>query len=196
MPGFRLEDRGVRTDILVHTGHPPTLYLSSIGCLNPTEQIAPGELMNFWDSRRRVVALLESLKAFAPQSFEDEVNTEIPGAFAVIDGEPMESADAVRMAAADSVAVEAAIAAARAVPASLPISEGAARKCATWLWQNFRAELSAAVPSSSRRVRPWRLAARRRCRTCPWTAFPLLLTVCLVNRFRFHSKSRVTFRAK
>jgi hypothetical protein len=153
MPGFRLENRGVRTDILVHPGHPPTLYLSSIGCFNPTEQIAPDEAMNFWDSRRRVIALLESLEAFAPSAFEDEVITEIPGAFIVIDGEPMEDALAVPMAAARSASAEAAMASALAMPTSLPISEAAARKCAKWLWQNFRAELTAAVQGKPYGVR-------------------------------------------
>jgi hypothetical protein len=100
MPGFRLANRGVRTDILVHPGHPPTLYLSSIGCLNPTEQIGPREVMDYWDSRRRVIAMLESLKAFAPTAFKNRVNTEIPGASIVIDGEPMRGAHAVPMAAA------------------------------------------------------------------------------------------------
>jgi hypothetical protein len=153
MPGFRVEDRGVRTAILVHPGHPPSLYLSSIGCLNPTEQIGPREVMNFWDSRRRVIAMLESLKAFAPKAFTHEVNTEIPGASIVIDGEPMEDADAVPMAAAKSVSAEAANSAAMAMPVSLPISEAAARKCAKWLWQNFRAELKAAVAGKPYGVR-------------------------------------------
>jgi len=153
MPGFRLENRGVRTDILVHPGHPPTLYLSSIGCLNPTEKIGPRQVMNYWDSRRRVIALLESLKAFVPTAFEDEVNTKIPGASIVIDGEPMEEADAVPFAAARSVSAEAAMSVAMAMPTSLPISESAARKCATWLWQNFRAELTAAVQGKPYGVR-------------------------------------------
>lgn len=142
MPGFRLENRGVRTDILVHPGHPPTLYLSSIGCLNLTEEIDPGEFMNYWDSRRRVIALLESLKTFAPTAFAHEVVTKIVGACAVIDGEPVDGAPAIAMAGA-AVAVNSALA--LAVPASLPISEAAARTCAAWLMQNYRAELIAAV---------------------------------------------------
>ena len=142
MPGFRLENRGVRTDILVHPGHPPGLYLSSIGCLNLTERIEPNEDMNYWDSRRRVVALLDSLASFAPEAFEHEVITEIPNAFVVIDGEPRDGIQPAPMAA--KVLPMAAVAA-MAAPTTLPISESAARKCATWLWRNFRADLTAAV---------------------------------------------------
>jgi hypothetical protein len=43
--------------------------------------------MNYWDSRKRVIALLESLVALAPKAFEHEVITKIEDAFAVIDGD-------------------------------------------------------------------------------------------------------------
>ena len=88
MPGFRLEDTGNRVAILVHPGHPPNLYLSSAGCLNPTGPLAPDQAMDFWESRARVVALIDDLRRFAPEAFETEVNTPIDGACVVIVGEP------------------------------------------------------------------------------------------------------------
>jgi hypothetical protein len=88
MPGFRLEDTGARTAILVHPGHPPDLYLSSVGCLNPTGPLATDQDMDFQESRARVIALIDDLRRFAPPAFETEVNTPIDGAFVVIAGEP------------------------------------------------------------------------------------------------------------
>jgi len=39
MPAIRLEGVGNRNGILIHPGHLPNLYLSSIGCLNPTNPL-------------------------------------------------------------------------------------------------------------------------------------------------------------
>ena len=89
MPAFRLEDTGKRVAILVHPGHPPNLYLSSVGCLLPTGSLVADQPIDFWDSRARVVALIEDLRALDPAAFEIEVNTPIANAFVVIDGEPM-----------------------------------------------------------------------------------------------------------
>jgi hypothetical protein len=97
MPGFLLDedDTRFRTDILVHPGHPanegdpPWSYLSSVGCLNLTADIGPNDDIHFWDSRARVIALLDSLKTFAPAAFVPTVRTMIPNAYAVIVGEPM-----------------------------------------------------------------------------------------------------------
>ena len=92
MPGFRLLGTQVRSDILVHPGHPPTLYLSSIGCLNPTRPLKADQDMSFADSRARVIALIDSLKEHDPAAFApDKIghNTPIAKAFIVVDGEPM-----------------------------------------------------------------------------------------------------------
>jgi hypothetical protein len=88
MPGFRLEDTGARVAILIHPGHPPDLYLSSVGCLNPTGPLEPDQAMDFWESRARVVALIDDLRSFAPGAFVSQVNTPIDGACVVIVGEP------------------------------------------------------------------------------------------------------------
>jgi hypothetical protein len=100
MPGFRLLGTEPRTDVLVHPGHPPTLYLSSIGCFNPTRPLTADQKMDFPDSRDRVIALIDSLKAHDPAAFaHDKIghNTAIQKAFIVVDGEPMDpvSEDAV-----------------------------------------------------------------------------------------------------
>ena len=95
MPGVALVETGNRTAILIHPGHPtppgdpPYAWLSSIGCLNLTKAIRTEEDMEFWESRARVIALLDSLRSFAPEAFVPTVNTLIPNACAVIDGEPM-----------------------------------------------------------------------------------------------------------
>lgn len=88
MPGLLLKETGQRTAILIHPGHPPTLYLSSIGCLNPTKPLGRNDDMEFLESRARVIALIDSLRAFSPELFRDGRPTQIPGAFVVIDGEP------------------------------------------------------------------------------------------------------------
>jgi hypothetical protein len=93
MPGFRLEETGARTAILIHPGHPPNLYLSSVGCLNPTRALSASETMDYWDSRARVIALIEDLRAFAPDAFTAQTNTPIDNAFVVIAGEPMAALD-------------------------------------------------------------------------------------------------------
>jgi hypothetical protein len=96
MPAFLLMGTEPRFDILVHPVYPvadrPTnLYLSSIGCLNPAGPLAADEDSDFFDSRARVIALLDSLRSFAPTPFEAAhrgINTPIPDARMVIEGEP------------------------------------------------------------------------------------------------------------
>jgi hypothetical protein len=138
MPAVRLEGTGNRTGILIHPGHPPKLYLSSIGCLNPTNALAESDLMNFWDSRGRVIALIDDLKGFSPASFKTETMTRIPNAWAVIDGEPMN--EILALAAIPPVAE-----ALMAEPSSLPVSKAAAQQCCSWLLDNFGQSLRNAV---------------------------------------------------
>jgi hypothetical protein len=92
MPGFLLLGTEVRSGVLVHPGHPPTLYLSSIGCFNPTKPLTASDDMDFTESRARVIALLDSLKQHDPAAFAANKighNTRIAHAFMVVDGEPM-----------------------------------------------------------------------------------------------------------
>lgn len=90
MPAVRLEDTGARTGILIHPAYPPKakLYLASIGCLNPAASLAPDEDNDFWESRRRTIEIIDSLKAFSPTSFIADETVPIPAAAVVIIGEP------------------------------------------------------------------------------------------------------------
>lgn len=88
MPAIRVGDTAARTDILIHPGHPPTPYLSSVGCFNLTGPLEAAQEMDFWESRARVIALLDSLRAFAPLAFAADDITRIPGAWLVVEGEP------------------------------------------------------------------------------------------------------------
>lgn len=88
MPAIRVGDTAARTDILIHPGHPPTPYLSSVGCFNLTAPLAPDQAMDFWESRARVIALLDSLRALAPDAFVAEEITRIPDAWLLVEGEP------------------------------------------------------------------------------------------------------------
>jgi hypothetical protein len=135
MPAIAFAATGRRGGILIHPAHPPKLFLSSIGCFNPSGPLDSAQSMDFFDSRSRVVALIESLKAHAPQAFAHEVMTRIGTAVAVVNGEPTQL-----------LAQPAALAgAATPEPRSLPISRTAAIRAATWLMDNFGAKIRAAV---------------------------------------------------
>ena len=88
MPGLLVGDTGHRVDILIHPGHPPDLYLSSIGCFNLTRPLLASEKMDYLESRARVIAVVDALQAFVPSAFENDVSKSI-GACLVVDGEPM-----------------------------------------------------------------------------------------------------------
>jgi hypothetical protein len=89
MPAIRVGDTEARTDILIHPGHPPTPYLSSVGCFNLTGPVTAAQEMDFWDSRARVIALLDSLRRFAPKAFAADDITRIPEAWLLVEGEPL-----------------------------------------------------------------------------------------------------------
>ncbi|MGO7207109.1 peptidase S8/S53 subtilisin kexin sedolisin, partial [Rhizobium ruizarguesonis] len=138
MPGLLLHGAEPRDGILIHPGHPPSLYLSSIGCFNPTNPLSSDDVMNIWDSRARVIALIESLKGFFPNAFVHETSTHIKGATVIVDGEPKD-------AVPDAMLKEFASANVMATPASLPVSKKGAKQCAEWMVKNFGAELTQAV---------------------------------------------------
>lgn len=138
MPGLLLQATGKRVGILIHPAHPPKLFLSSIGCLNLTNAVGAKEQMNFWDSRARVIALIQDLRAFAPQAFQQEVATRIAGASVVIEGEPMNVlADPLLAAMTASPALS--------TPAALPLSKAQAIRCAQWMMDHFGDKIRAAV---------------------------------------------------
>jgi hypothetical protein len=91
-PAFRVMNTGARTAILVHPAHRPHLYLSSIGCFNPTRPLGDADDMDFTESRARVIAMLDSLRQHDAAAFERHnvgTNTPIANASLVITGEPM-----------------------------------------------------------------------------------------------------------
>jgi hypothetical protein len=85
-PGLEVRNTGNRTEILVHPGHG---FLASIGCLNLTMGLPDGNTdIPFVDSRDRVIATIDDLKAFTGTGFPHHNGQPIENAFLVIDGEP------------------------------------------------------------------------------------------------------------
>lgn len=138
MPGILVGGTARRTGILIHPGHPPTLYLSSVGCLNPTAALTPDQTMEYFDSRARIIALIDSLRAFFPKAFEVEVKSRIENAFLIVQGEPRETD-------LDISALNAGLRILQFESASMPISEKSAKTCTRWLLEHFGDDMRAAV---------------------------------------------------
>lgn len=82
-PGILVGNTNKRTGILIHPGYQ---FLSSIGCLNPTKALAgAGDMMDYVDSRDRVIALITDLKAYAGARFPTKNGKRIPDAFLVVE---------------------------------------------------------------------------------------------------------------
>jgi hypothetical protein len=146
MPALLVEGVGNRNGILIHPGHPPNLYLSSIGCFNPSHRLGRTDLMNFWDSRQRVIAIIDDLKNFDPNAFQHEVLTRIADAWLVVDGEP-------NNLLVDPVASSSATAMAASEPVSLPVSKTAAIQCCKWLLDNFGPALGNAIQGKTYKLK-------------------------------------------
>lgn len=85
-PSLELRETEERTEILIHPGRG---FLSSIGCINLCTRLPDGrETIDYVGSRRRVIAVIDDLKAFLGGDFPSANGRKIPKAFAVIDGEP------------------------------------------------------------------------------------------------------------
>src|SRR6185295_10579007 len=66
-PGFELNSTGQRAEILVHPGHG---FLASIGCINPCTSLPKAtEMITYASSRKRVISLIEDMKAFLGGDF-------------------------------------------------------------------------------------------------------------------------------
>jgi hypothetical protein len=86
MPGVELRKTDNRTDIIIHPGKDE--FLSSIGCINPCTTLPNGsEDIDYGNSRRRVIALIEDMKQFL-EEFPTDGDEPIVNAFVIIDGEP------------------------------------------------------------------------------------------------------------
>lgn len=112
MPGLELTDTGRRTDILIHPGKDE--FRSTVGCINLCTHLdTPQEIISYKGSRRRVIALIEDMKAFlGPHPGPDQP---IPNAFVVIDDTELAGAEAAPAKPATSVP---------AVPSALPAGIG------------------------------------------------------------------------
>lgn len=85
-PGIELKETDKRSEILIHPGRG---FLSSIGCINPCTSLPDAdEPIDYIPSRKRVLAIIEDLRAFAGAGFPKRNGRQIPKAFVVIDGEP------------------------------------------------------------------------------------------------------------
>jgi murein DD-endopeptidase MepM/ murein hydrolase activator NlpD len=101
MPGVQLRDTGRRTDILIHPGK--NEFLSSVGCINPCTALPNAdETIDYPGSRRRVIALIEDMRAFLGGLPGPDLP--IPNAFVVFDEEALTAAaEPVPAAAAPAV---------------------------------------------------------------------------------------------
>jgi hypothetical protein len=85
-PALELKETGQRREILIHPGRG---FLSALGSLNPCTALSDAdEPIDFKGSRRRIVAMIEDLRAVAGAGFPERNGQRIPNAFVVIDGEP------------------------------------------------------------------------------------------------------------
>lgn len=85
-PGLELGKTGKRSEILFHPGRG---FLSSVGCINPARTLANANSdIDFEDSRKRVIAVIDDLKSYLGSSFPGRNGKPIPKATVVIDGEP------------------------------------------------------------------------------------------------------------
>lgn len=83
-PGLLLKKTEERTAILLHPGED---YINSIGCLNPTSGLTDANSkIDFADSRKRVIAIIEELTAKLGTNFPRSGT--IPDAVILISGEP------------------------------------------------------------------------------------------------------------
>lgn len=86
-PGIELMETGNREEIIIHPGL--NAFLSSVGCINLCTKLPDAnEIIDYPGSRRRVIALIEDLKAFLGNRFPTGNGRRIPDATVIIDGEP------------------------------------------------------------------------------------------------------------
>jgi hypothetical protein len=83
---YALLTQAGKVGILIHPGRG---FLSSVGCINPAAALANAKAdIDFVDSRTRVVAIIDDMKAFVGAPFPKKNGQLIPNTTLVIDGEP------------------------------------------------------------------------------------------------------------
>ena len=84
-PGLLLLDTDERSAILIHPGED---YVRSIGCLNPASGLTDADsVIDFIDSRNRVVAIIKAIKSKMKRNFPKSGT--IRDAVVLIEGEPV-----------------------------------------------------------------------------------------------------------
>jgi hypothetical protein len=86
-PSIRIGNTGARSGVLIHCA---AGYLMSIGCINLTGRALQRGVddIEFFDSRQRVVGLIQSMKAHLGNQFPSSNNVRIPNAALILRGEP------------------------------------------------------------------------------------------------------------
>ena len=85
-PSIRLDNTGYRSGVLFHPGMG---FLWSIGCLNFSKPLSgPDKDIDYTDSRARVIAVIEDMKARLGDAFPSRSWKTIPNAWMMIEGEP------------------------------------------------------------------------------------------------------------
>ena len=86
-PSIRVENTGKRTGVLIHCA---AGFLMSEGCINLTGKALKlgKDDIEFFDSRSRVIGLIQNMKSLLGAKFPSSNNAKIPDATLVIRGEP------------------------------------------------------------------------------------------------------------
>ena len=85
-PAIRLDNTGYRSGVLFHPGMG---FLWSVGCLNFSKPLSgPDKDIDYTDSRARVIAVIEDMKARLGDAFPVRSWKTIPNAWMMIEGEP------------------------------------------------------------------------------------------------------------
>jgi hypothetical protein len=86
-PALLLTDTDEREGILIH---PSSGYLWSVGCLNPCSGLADANSnIDYRDSRRRVIAIIDSVVSLLDARMPKTLGRRIPDACVLIEGEPL-----------------------------------------------------------------------------------------------------------
>jgi hypothetical protein len=105
-PAIRLDKTGYRGGILMHPGGG---FLASIGCLNLSRPLSgPNDNIDYVDSRARVIAIIEDMRAKLGSAFPSRSWKTIPNAWMMIEGEPAD--ERTRSAPIENVELEAGVA--------------------------------------------------------------------------------------
>jgi hypothetical protein len=85
-PGILVAQTNKRIGILIHPGRG---FLASVGCINPCTSLSNATVMiDYVPSRKRVIAIINDMKAFSGAAFPTKNGKKIVNASLVIDGEP------------------------------------------------------------------------------------------------------------